>query len=48
MLIFKDGTIKFNFEMKVNKISAQENNNFKIKLKELDELLQKKYYLEVK
>lgn len=40
--------IKFKFKMKVKYIPAEENKSFKKKLKELDDLLQKKYYLEFK
>ncbi len=40
--------IKFKFKMKVKYIPAEENKSFKKKLKELDNLLQKKYYLEFK
>ncbi len=47
-LELNENIIKFKFKMKVRYIPAEENKSFKRKLKELDDLLQKKYYLEFK
>ena len=47
-LKIKNNIIYFKFNMKTKLILAEENKKFKKKLKELDDLLQKKYYLEFK